>query len=427
MNYQHSEIRSDTPTQVEGDSYAVKQWGEQRGLPWRWIIPGILIVGLLLAAYLLLGSGDGTAVPAADREGQAPRITVVAPGNTTIEGTITATGTLAARRAMPVGVVGEGGRVVSVPVEQGQWVRAGQVLASIDRSVQSQQARSSAAQIEVAKSDLSLAQANLDRALQLVERGFISKAEVDRLTATRDAARARVNVAQAQYSELLARNARLNIIAPASGLLLERNVEPGQTVSAGSPALFVIAKGGEMELLAQVGETDLAKLSPGVSAQVTPSGTDKAFTGQIWQLEPTIDAQTRQGTARIAMSYAPGLRPGGFATATINSGTIVAPMLPESAILSDDKGAFVFIVDKDNKVRRRGVTTGIVTQQGIAITSGLTGSEKVVLRAGGFLNEGETIVPELQGGKKAAAPAKAPAKPAASPAPAAPKSDSSKG
>ncbi len=405
MNYQHSEIRSDTPSQVQGESYVTKEWGEQRSLPWRWIILGILIVGGLLAAWLLSGAGEATSVPAADRDGQAPRITVVAPGTTTIEGNISATGTLAARRALPVGVVGEGGRVVSVPVEQGQWVRAGQVLASIDRSVQSQQARSSAAQIEVARADANLAQANLDRALQLVERGFISKADVDRLTATRDAARARVDVAQAQYNELLARNARLNIIAPASGLLLERNVEPGQTVGAGSPALFVIAQGGEMELLAQVGETDLAKLTPGVSASIVPSGTDRSFTGQIWQLEPTIDPATRQGTARIALSYAPGLRPGGFATATINSGTIVAPMLPESAILSDDDGAYVYIADKDNKVRRRAVRTGIVTPNGVAIVSGLTGAEKVVLRAGGFLTEGETISPQLQARQAPAASA----------------------
>lgn len=60
--------------------------------------------------------------------------------------------------------------------------------------------------------------------------------------------RARLAVAEAQYSELLARNVRLNIVAPAAGLLLERNVEPGQNVSAGSLPLFLIAKGGEMEL-----------------------------------------------------------------------------------------------------------------------------------------------------------------------------------
>lgn len=415
MNYQTSEIRSDTPAQVDTESTVAAQWEEKRGLPWKWLGLAALFLAVLGAAGWYFTSGAGAPAPVADDENQAARITVIVPGSTTIEGTINATGTLAARREMPVGVVGEGGRVVVVPVEQGQWVRAGQILASIDRSVQSQQARAQAAQIEVARSDLNLAQANLDRALQLVERGFISKADIDRLTATRDSAHGRLHVAQAQYNELQARNARLNIVAPAAGLLLERNVEPGATVSAGSGPLFRIARGGEMELMAQVGETDLAKLSTGVSASVVPSGTAKTFSGQIWQLEPTIDAQTRQGTARIALSYAPELRPGGFATARINSGTIVAPMLPESAIQSDDEGSFVFIVDKDNKVRRRGVTTGIVTPNGVAVVAGLTGKEKVVLRAGGFVNEGVEIVPQLLKDDNASKPSGKPAATKAAP------------
>ena len=94
----------------------------------------------------------------------------------------------------------------------------------------------------MARADLQLAQNELDRALQLVERGFISKADVDRKTATRDSARARVNVANAQLSETRARNARLDIGAPVSGYVLERNVEPGQTVSAGSGILFRLAQ-----------------------------------------------------------------------------------------------------------------------------------------------------------------------------------------
>src|SRR5690606_21280639 len=121
--------------------------------------------------------------------------------------------------------------------------------------------------ILVAKADAELAQANLDRALQLVDRGFISKADVDRLTATRDAAVARVRVAEAQYGERRARNAQLNIVAPAAGLLLERKVEPGQVVSPGTGELFTIAKDGEMELLAEVGETELAKIAVGVTAE----------------------------------------------------------------------------------------------------------------------------------------------------------------
>ncbi|WP_324261799.1 efflux RND transporter periplasmic adaptor subunit [Altererythrobacter sp. H2] len=362
----------------------------------KWIAIGIAILFAgALAMYFLVAGGENGAVGAGDDASQRPAITVIAPGQTTIAGMITATGTLAARREMPVGVVGEGGRVVSVPVEAGQWVSQGQVLAVIDRSVQVQQAQSSSAQIEVARSDARLAQANLDRALQLVERGFISKADVDRLTATRDAAAARVKVAEAQYRELLARNARLNIVAPAAGLLLTRAVEPGQTVGAGTPALFTIARGGEMELLAEVGEVELAQLSTGVAATIRPVGTDKDFTGQVWQLAPVIDAQRRQGTARIALPYAPELRPGGFATATISSGTVVAPVLPESAILSDDEGSFVYIVGKENKVERRRVETGLVSANGIAVVKGLAGTEKVVLRAGGFLSPGETIRPVL--------------------------------
>jgi RND family efflux transporter MFP subunit len=360
----------------------------------------ILVLAIVIAAYLLM-RGEAAGVAAGDENSQAPTVSVIAPGRATIEGTITATGTIAARREMPVGVVGEGGRVVSVPVEQGQWVSAGQVLASIDRSVQSQQAVAQAAQVQVARADAQLAQSNLDRALQLVDRGFISTADVDRLTATRDAAQARVNVAEAQYNELIARNARLNIVAPAAGLLLERNVEPGQTVSAGSGTLFRIAKGGEMELLARVGEAELTKLSVGVAAEVVPVGTDAVFTGQVWQLAPTINPQDRQGVARIALSYAEGLRPGGFATATINSGTIIAPMLPESAVLSDKDGSFVYVIDADNKAQRRSVTTGLVTSNGLAITEGLDGSEKVVLRAGGFLTPGETVNPREQDNPRA--------------------------
>ena len=397
MNYQstseyteHAPKIDDAPLGLDGKP--VKKGS--RGL-WIGIALAILLAGIIGAAYYYVSSGDGTATPAADRDDQAPRISVIAPGRATIEGAISATGTLAARRDVPVGVVGEGGRVVAVAAEQGQWVNAGQVLVSVDRSVQNQQARAQSAQIEVARSDAQLAQSNLDRALQLVDRGFISKADVDRLTATRDSARARVSVAQAQLAELQARNARLNIVAPVSGLVLERTVEPGQTVSAGSPPLFRIARGGEMELLARVGENDLAALSAGVEASVTPAGTDKQFTGQIWQLAPTIDQQSRQGTARISLPYARELRPGGFATATIKSGTIVAPMLPESAVQSDDEGSFVYIVGPDNKATRRAVTTGMVTNDGIAIMEGLEGTERVVLRAGGFLTEGESISPQI--------------------------------
>lgn len=364
------------------------------GIP-RWLIlggAGLFVLLLLIAGYFALAGGEPVAV--GDDNSQAPSVTVVTPGKTMVTGEIEAPGTLAARRPMPVGVVGEGGQVVRVAVDAGDWVQQGQVLAVIDRSVQVQQAEAQSAQIDVARADANLAQANLDRALQLVARGFVSKADVDRLTATRDAAAARVKVAQAQLAEQRARNQRLNILAPSTGYVLARNVEPGQTVGAGSPALFTIASGGEMEMLAQLSEEQLTKLSVGTMATIIPTGTAKQFSGQIWQVAPVIDQATRQGTARIALSFAPELRPGGFATARISSGSFSATVLPESAVQADANGSYVYIVDGDNKAVRRPVKTGAVTAQGLAITEGLSGTERVVLKAGGFLNPGESVNPQ---------------------------------
>ena len=279
-------------------------------------------------------------------------------------------------------------------VEPGSWVAAGQVLATVDRRVQSQQINSLAAQIGVSEADARLAQSELDRAQQLVARGFISKADIDRKTATRDSARARVGVARAQLAQQQASTSRLDIRAPAAGLVLERKVEPGQVVSAGSGVLFRMARGGELELLARLGEVDLARMGVGQRASVTPVGGTTQFAGQIWQISPVIDPQSRQGIARIALSYDKALRPGGFASAKIVSGAADVPLLPESAIQTDTKGSYVYIVGPQNKVVRRNVTIGDVNDMGVTILDGLSGQESVVVSAGAFLNPGETINPQ---------------------------------
>ena len=351
------------------------------------------VAAALVVIWFLVHRNDAPA--AADAASQAATVSVIAPGRTTIAGQINATGTIAARYDEPVGSVGEGGQVVEIRAEAGQWVRQGQVLAVIDRSVQAQAQASQSAQIRVAEADARLAQANLDRGLKLVDRGFISRADIDRLTATRDSAVARVGVARASLGQLQAQAARLVITAPSDGLVLERKVERGQVVTSGTGTLFRIARGGELEVLARLSETDLASIGPGTPAEVTPVGSQRAFAGKVWQVSPVIDPQTRQGTARVALAYAPELRPGGFASVVIRAGTVVAPLLPESAILSDDKGSYVYVIGAGNKVERRAVRTGTVTDAGIAVVEGLSGAERVVLRAGGFLQPGETVNPKV--------------------------------
>lgn len=356
-------------------------------------IGGILLIALIVGSVVLWRRSGAAPVASAP---ELPRVTVIVPGRQAIASVISTTGSLAARREMPVGVAGEGGMVSRVLVEAGDWVSAGQTLATIERSVQVQESAALDASITVARADAELAQAELDRAKQLVGRGFISKADVDRRTATRDAANARVRVAQAQLGQARARIGRLDIRAPAAGLILTRALEPGQIVGPSGTSLFRIARGGEMEMLARVSEQDLARLRVGVPATVTPTGTTTKFNGRIWQLSPVIDPATRQGTARIALAYNPALRPGGFANADIMSGTVDAPLLPESAVQSDDKGNFVYVVDATGKVVRRDVKVGEVSDRGIAVASGLNGTEQIVLSAGAFLNPGDKVVAQRQ-------------------------------
>jgi HlyD family secretion protein len=360
------------------------------------------IVVVLLVAFFLMRGGDEASNAASGpgagqgQGGQIPAVTVIVPGRTQVARTITASGALAARRDQPVGISGQGGRVTRVLVDAGSWVRAGQVLATVERAVQTQVAAQQSAQIAAARANAQLAQQNYERSQSLVGRGFVSKADLDAKRAARDAANAQVRVAQAQLGQTRAEIGRLDIRAPTSGLILARTVEVGQIVSPGSPALFRLAEGGAMEMRAQLAQQDVAAIRVGMPASVTPVGTDTALSGSVWQVSPIIDPQSRQGEIRIAIPYQESIRPGGFAEARISSGATTAPLLPQSAVLSDEKGNYVYIVNAKNEVERRNVRVGTVDENGVTIAEGLSGQEAIVLSAGPFLNPGQKIAPKRQ-------------------------------
>jgi RND family efflux transporter MFP subunit len=363
----------------------------------RWLIIGAALAALLIVvAAVMLGRGSTKSEVPAAGAGQVPTVTVIVPGSSTVGRVITASGPLAARRDQPVGIAGSGGRVVRVLVDAGSWVSAGQPLAIIDRSVQAQLAAQLAAQVDSARANAALAQSNYDRAVSLQGRGFVSKAEIDSKKATRDAAYAQVRVAQAQLAQQRAEIGRLSVTAPTSGLVMARNVEVGQIVSPGSGALFRLAESGQMEMQAQLSQQDLALVHTGMTATVTPVGSDRAFSGSVWQVAPMIDAQSRLGAVRIAVPYDPALKPGGFAEAKITAGTTTAPMLPQSAVLSDDKGNYVYVINGKNEVERRDIKIGSVNESGVTIALGLSGNEAVVLSAGPFLNPGQKVNPRRE-------------------------------
>jgi HlyD family secretion protein len=366
----------------------------------RWVIIGAVVAAILVIGLAIMISRNAArtkdAAAAARGAGQIPTVTLVVPGRSQVGRMITASGPLAAKRDQPVGIAGTGGRVVRVLADAGSWVRAGQSLVIIDRSVQAEQSVQLAAQVEAARADAALAQSNYERAIALQSRGFVSKAEIDSKKAIRDAAYAQVRVAQAQLAGTRAEIGRLNVVAPAAGLILARSVEVGQVVGSGSGALFRLAAGGQMEMRAQLAQQDLAFVHVGMPAQVTPIGSDHGVGGTVWQVAPVIDPQSRLGEVRIAVPYSATIRPGGFADAQITGGTTSAPVLPQSAVLSDDKGNYVYIVNSKNEVERRNIQIGTVNDTGVTIAGGLSGNESIVLSAGPFLNPGQKVNPRRQ-------------------------------
>jgi len=194
-------------------------------------------------------------------------------------------------------------------------------------------------------------------------------------------------------AEAQARVDRADVRAPANGTILTRSVELGQTATAGGPALFRLAQGNEIELRGEVAEQDLPLLKVGQAASVSLTGVSQRYAGQIRLLGVVIDPQTRLGMARIAMQPDPNLRPGAFARAEVTISNAERAVLPQTAVLSDEKGSYVLIVNAHNKIERRPVRLSGVVPNGVTIAEGLSADEQVVATAGGFLQDGETVKP----------------------------------
>jgi len=175
-------------------------------------------------------------------------------------------------------------------------------------------------------------------------------------------------------------------------------VELGQTVSSGGPALFRLAEGNEVELRGEVAEQDLPALQVGQTASVTLTGGTHNYVGKVRLLGAIIDPQTRLGMVRIALAPDANLRPGAFARAEVTISRAQRAVLPQTAVLSDDQGSYVLVVDADNVVQRREVRVSGIVANGVAIASGVTASDRVVASAGAFLQPGEIVNPRITSG-----------------------------
>jgi RND family efflux transporter MFP subunit len=156
-----------------------------------------------------------------------------------------------------------------------------------------------------------------------------------------------------------------------------------------------LSEGGEVELRGQVAEQDLPSLKVGQSVNVRLTGTAQVYEGHVRLLPAVIDPQTRLGMARVSLKPDPNLRPGAFARAEVTVSNAERTVLPQTAVLNDDKGSYVLVVNDENKVQRRAVRVSGIVQDGVTIADGIDGKDKVVVTAGAFLQEGELVKPVL--------------------------------
>lgn len=382
----HSVDRAEVAVPIATDD----RGGIARG---RWVAIGVGVVLAGLAAWAAVHYASGSsAAKAASSEGAVPLVTATAPGLSPVTATVSFTGTINARYDISIGTDGETGRVSAVYVEAGDHVKAGQLLAQLDETILKPQVARLAAALDESKANAALADAEYKRAEGVAAAGALSKEDIEKRRSAAVTAAAEVQVAAAQLSEYQQRLEHTSVRAPADGVILTRNVEVGQIATPGATTgLFRLAKGSEVEMRALVAEQDLPSLKVGQAASIYMTGIDKPFQGKVRLLGAIIDPQTRLGEVRIQLSPDPQLRPGAFARGEVVVGKGDKPILPQTAVQSDEKGTFVLVVNADNHLERRDVRAAETTEQGIVIASGLTGQEKVVMTAGGFLRVGEQV------------------------------------
>lgn len=360
-----------------------------------WLLAAaVAVIGVLLAMRL---TQTFAAKHAVSNKAGTPTVTVTGVGRSTVPTTVSIIGTIGARYDTPIGVEGDGGRVAAIYVEAGDHVRRGQVLARLDMSVLQPQVANLQAALELARAEAELAAAEYHRAVAVGASGALSAEETERRRSNSVTAAAKVKVAAAQLAEAQARLARAEVRAPADGTILTRSVEIGQTATPGSGPLFRMAEGDEIELRGEVAEQDLPLLKVGQGVNVRLTGTSRVYAGRVRLLGAVIDPQTRLGMARVSLTPDPNLRPGAFARAEVTVSNAERVVLPQTAVLTDDRGSYVLIVNAQNKIERRAVHVSGIVSNGVTVSDGVGDKDQVVATAGAFLQIGESVKPVMAG------------------------------
>jgi len=357
-----------------------------------------LVTALTVVALAALGSGCGRATSVGDKSEQAVlTVETINLQEREAPTTIDTAGALAAWQEVSIGAEVGGYRMSEVLVDIGTSVRQGQVLARLDDTLLRAELAQRQAALAEAQASLAEAQANAERAITLRQSGLISEQEAVQKRTGAATAEARLASAQAQFDTAQRRLEYATITAPDYGVISARMVSVGQLAPTGSE-LFKLIRQNRVEWRAEIPEAQIAQVRPGMPVKVRRADGSIA-TGKVRAVAPALDSNTRRGIAYADLRLDAGIRPGMFATGSIELGKQQARLLPLAAVSVRDGFSYVFVVGSDNKVAQRRVDVGRFFADGVEIIDGVAADESVVAQGAGFLRDGDLV--RVSGGQLA--------------------------
>lgn len=341
--------------------------------------PAVPAALLLASALLLAGCGSRAQGNGAQDDDAPPAVTVeaVAVEPRAMAASYSGSASLEARAEAQV-VAKTSGVALEVLVEEGDEVRAGQVLVRIDAD----RARLNLAQVDAQVKKL---EANFRRASELVKQQMVSVGDHDQLRYDLENARAAWRLAQLELSYT-------NVTAPISGVVASRSIKPGNFVQINTPIIRIVDN-SRLEATLNVPERDLTTLRAGLPVRMQVDALPgRTFEGVVDRIAPVVDAGS--GTFRVVCAFDPddgALQPGMFARIGIDYDSRAAALaIPRAALIEDEGEPAVFVV-RDGKAVRVPVTTGYVDGAFIEVREGLEPGERVVTAGKVALRDGAAV------------------------------------
>jgi membrane fusion protein (multidrug efflux system) len=270
------------------------------------------------------------------------------------------------------------GRIKKINVHQGDTIKAGSILVQLDDSLLKARWDKAAASLRQATRDTR-------RLAKLRKKRLVSEDAYLKSKTSYEVARAEERLLFAQLNFM-------TIKAPFSGTVSARNIEPGD-IAPKHTHLLTIMDPSKLISDVKVSELVLPHLKVGDRADIQIDALGSAtFAGTILRIYPTVDPQTRLGKIEVTLDPVPkNAQAGQFSRVTLSTGEKKRLVVPFTALRRDRVGEYLYLIQKNNKVTRLSVKTGIRLTDKVEITEGLNEHDKVVTKGFLGLSEGKKI------------------------------------